>query len=169
MGRVIPLDQLPPGTPVFVDANIFIYHFIYETVESPSCTTFLRRLEAGEYRGCTSPIVVSEVAHRLLVFAAIQRHHLEPKNAVRYLKEHPDHVKALGADLEAVSEIRNMGIAVLSVEPGDVFLSLTLQRQYGLMNNDSANLQVMLRNGIFSIASNDSDFDRVDAITVYKP
>ena len=62
-----------------------------------------------------------------------------------------------------------MGISVLSVEPEDIFLSLAHQQRYGLMNNDSANLQIMLRNGIFSMATNDSDFERVDAITVYKP
>ena len=169
MGRVIPLTQLPSGTSVFVDANVFIYHFIYETTESLSSSAFLKRLETGEHRGYTSPIVLSEVSHRLLVFTAIQRHHLEPKNAVRFLKAHPDHVKALSAELEAVNEIRNMGISVLAVEPEDIFLSLTHQQRFGLMNNDSANLQIMLRNGIFNLATNDSDFERVDAITVYKP
>lgn len=135
------------------------------TTESPSSSAFLKRLETGEHRGYTSPIVLSEVTHRLLVFTAIQRHHLEPKNAVRFLKAHPDHVKALSAELEAVSEIRDMGISVPAIEPEDIFLSLAHQQRYGLMNNDSANLQIMLRNGIFSMATNDSDFERVDAIT----
>ena len=54
-----------------------------------------------------------EVTHRLLVFTAIQRHHLEPKNAVRFLKAHPDHVKALSAELEAASEIRNRPLRLM--------------------------------------------------------
>lgn len=34
MGRIISIAQVPAEISVFIDANIFIYHFIYETAES---------------------------------------------------------------------------------------------------------------------------------------
>jgi hypothetical protein len=37
------------------------------------------------------------------------------------------------------------------------------------MTNDSLNLQVMKINGLNNIATNDSDFDRVDWLKVWKP
>jgi len=38
-----------------------------------------------------------------------------------------------------------------------------------MLTNDSLNLCVMKANGLNEIATNDSDFDRVDWVTVWKP
>jgi predicted nucleic acid-binding protein len=55
------LDDLPRATSIFIDANIFIYHF---TGASGECTRFLARCEAGELAGVTSVSVLLEVLHR---------------------------------------------------------------------------------------------------------
>ncbi len=51
-------DDLPRATSIFIDANIFIYHF---TGASGECTRFLARCEAGELAGVTSVSVLLEV------------------------------------------------------------------------------------------------------------
>lgn len=169
MGQIISATQIPSGTPVFIDANIFIYHFVYEAAESQLCTAILKRIETGDIQGFTSTIVLAEIAHRLMVFEAIEKYELNPRNAVRFLKEHPDKVMLLNKHLDAVNEIREMNVHLMTVASQDIFASLMLQGKYGFLTNDSINLHLMLRDSIFNIASNDTDFERVDLITLYKP
>lgn len=169
MGQITSIAHIHPGTPVFIDANIFIYHFIYGTPESQLCTSLLKQVENGEIKGFTSTVVLAEISHRLMVFEAIEKYELNSKKAVRFLKEHPAKVKSLTKHLDAVNEIKEMGVHLMAVEPQDIFASLLLQKKYGFLTNDSINLHLMLRDSIFSIASNDSDFERVDLITLYKP
>ena len=169
MGRMISSGQIPAGTAIFIDANIFIYHFIAETAVSHQCTSLLKQVESNAINGFTSTIVLAEISHRLMVLETIEQYKLTPKNAVRFLKEHPEKVKPLEKHLNAVIEIREMGVKLLPMEGKDIFSSLELQRKYGLLTNDSINLHIMLRDSIFSLASNDLDFEEIDFITLYKP
>lgn len=169
MGKINSISQIPPETPVFIDANIFIYHFIYETAGSQFCTSFLKRVENEEIKGLTSTIVLAEISHRLMVFEAIEKYKLDSKKAVRFLKEHPAKVKSLNKHLNAVNEIKEMGVSLITVEPQDIFASHILQKKYGFLTNDAINLHLMLRDSIFNLASNDPDFERVDFIALYKP
>ena len=50
-----------------------------------------------------------------------------------------------------------------------IFESRALREAYYLLTNDSLNLYIMKVNGIRDIATNDSDFEQVDWITVWKP
>ncbi len=45
------LSEIPDGLSIFIDANIFIYHFSGPTPLSPACSAFLRRIEDGVIRG----------------------------------------------------------------------------------------------------------------------
>lgn len=38
------LREIPSATEVFIDANIFVYHFSGPTELTPACSTFLRRI-----------------------------------------------------------------------------------------------------------------------------
>jgi predicted nucleic acid-binding protein len=49
------LAALPSGSRVFVDANIFIYHFTNSPL-TDACTKFLQRVEVGDLEGTTSAI-----------------------------------------------------------------------------------------------------------------
>jgi hypothetical protein len=44
------LSTLSSGARIFIDANIFIYHFT-DTPLTDACTTFLQRVERGELQG----------------------------------------------------------------------------------------------------------------------
>lgn len=55
------LAEIKAGSEVFVDSNIFIYHF---TGVSDECTDFLSRCEQGELIAMTSVNVILEVLHR---------------------------------------------------------------------------------------------------------
>src|SRR3989304_4201726 len=85
---------LPSGSRVFIDANIFIYHFTHTSLTA-ACTKFLQRVEVGDIEGITSVITLAEVAHRLMILEAIRTHRLVPHAAVRKLKENPALVQQL--------------------------------------------------------------------------
>jgi predicted nucleic acid-binding protein len=52
------LAEIPDGAAVFIDANVFVYHF---AGASPQCTRLLARCETNEVRGATSALVLAEV------------------------------------------------------------------------------------------------------------
>jgi predicted nucleic acid-binding protein len=58
------LEGIPSGSRVFVDSNIFIYHFLDL---SDRCTAFLERISAHKLRGFTSTVVMAEVLHKLMI------------------------------------------------------------------------------------------------------
>src|SRR6266851_5741901 len=65
------LDALQDESSVFIDANIFVYHF---TAASASCRRLLARCAAGSIRGLTSLPVLLEVAqHDFLTSLAVRR------------------------------------------------------------------------------------------------
>ncbi|MCD4841097.1 MAG: PIN domain-containing protein, partial [Methanosarcinales archaeon] len=47
--------------------------------------------------------------------------------------------------------------------------SIILGEKYGLLTTDAIHLAAMKQYEIIHLASNDSDFDKVDFIKVYKP
>ena len=64
------LDRAPAGTHVFIDANIFIYHF---TGASSQCSAFLSRCETRQFEGATGIHILTEVAHRLMMIEAVRK------------------------------------------------------------------------------------------------
>jgi predicted nucleic acid-binding protein len=80
------------GHSVFIDANIFIYHFGGRSLQ---CKAFLERCARRELLGYTSTPVLAEVLHRLMVAEAIMKGLVTAKTAVRKLAETPDLVKQL--------------------------------------------------------------------------
>jgi predicted nucleic acid-binding protein len=85
--------DVPDGSDVFVDANIFVYHFSGPTEYTDSSTAFLQRIEEGKVSGSTSTLVLAETLHRLMIIEAASALRLEPKAAIRHLKAHPEELK----------------------------------------------------------------------------
>jgi predicted nucleic acid-binding protein len=75
---------------VFIDANIFIYHF---GGHSSQCKAFLERCAQRELLGYTSTPVLAEVLHHLMVVEAIVKGLITAETVVRKLWETPDLVK----------------------------------------------------------------------------
>ncbi len=163
------LAEIPDGLSVFIDANIFIYHFSGPTTLSPACSTFLRRIEDGVIRGLTSTVVLVETLHRLMILEAAGTFQLPPRDALRYLKEHPQQAKGLLVHQASIAKIREMGVEVVVIGPEDILQSNTIKQQHGLLTNDAVLLAAMERSGVTALASNDPDFETVGTITLYRP
>jgi predicted nucleic acid-binding protein len=164
------LADLAEGTRVFIDANIFVYHVSADSRLNQACADFLRRVEQGLLAGVTSAAVVQETSHRVMMAEALLAcPQVKSKDLVRYLKTHPDIVKTLRINQDIAATIASMNIEILPVSAALIERSQQMKTRYGFLSNDALTLQVMNELGVRAIATNDSDFDRVESITVYKP
>jgi predicted nucleic acid-binding protein len=160
------LKDIPAGLDVFIDANIFIYHF---TGNSAECSEFLTRCEEGELNGATSATVAAEVMRRLMSAEAEFKKQAKAPHILRRLKDNPDIVCRLTDYFAAVQAIYEIGIKVLPLTAELILNSQTLRARYGLMVNDSLVAATMGEAGIEALATNDEGFSRVDWIRMYKP
>jgi predicted nucleic acid-binding protein len=160
---------LPDGTAVFLDANIFVYHFSGPIPYTAPRGQLLQRIENGGLFGFTSTLVVAETLHRLMIIEAVATLQVEPKTAIRYLKANPKHVARLTQHLLVPDSIQAIGIELLSLEVDDIKASAGIKKDYGLLTNDAINLALMRRHRLTCIASNDSDFEHVTDLLVWKP
>ena len=70
---------------------------------------------------------------------------------------------------KAIQKIPEFSIKVLSSPIEAIWQSRNLRREYSLLTNDSLNLYIMRTNHLSHIATNDTDFERVKGIKVWKP
>lgn len=164
------LADVAHGTRVFIDANIFVYHFSADSRLNSACTSFLASVEQRRLVGITSAAVVQETSHRVMMAEALLAcPHVKGKDLVRYLKTHPDIVKTLRLNQDIASIIASLNIEILPISAALIERSRQMKGRYGFLSNDALTLQTMMDLEVSTIATNDSDFERVDAITVYKP
>ena len=162
----LPLTELPAGQTVFIDANIFIYHF---TGLSQECSGFLERCERGELWGVTLVHILLEVLHRLMMIEAVTKKLVTSGNVARKLRKKPNVVKQL-VDYQTQTEaILEMGIEVAGLTSDALRISHPYRHRDGLLVNDSLIAAVMEAEGISNIATADPDFTRVEGLRVYNP
>ena len=160
------LRDINPGTEVFIDSNIFIYHF---TGTSDECTEFLSRCEDGEIVGITSVNVLLEVLHRLMMIEAVNKKLVKPPNVLKKLRSKPEKIRELNEYFVNTLKIKELGVTIKPVDFEVILLSQSIRAGYGFMVNDSVNIAIMKREGIVSLASNDKEFERIEDIILYKP
>ena len=159
------LAELRDGDCVFIDANIFIYHF---GGRSLGCKDVLERCARRELLGYTSTTVLAEVLHRRMVAEALAKGLVTVRTAVKKLGETPGLVKQLTQYQEDVDKIPQMNLAVLPLTRAIVAASAEVQKSEGLLTNDSFVVAFMHEQGLTKLATANGDFDRVGSIEVYK-
>ena len=160
------LSEIQAEETVFIDANIFVYHF---TGVSDESTVFLKRCEGGELAGVTGMNILIEVLHRLMLIEAVINGFVRPGNVVKKLKKKPDIIRKLTRYQTQTLSIMDMGIAVLPL-PGEILQSsLRFREKCGLLVNDSLTAAMMDLTGIINLATMDKDFEKVEGVRVYSP
>jgi predicted nucleic acid-binding protein len=163
------LVDIPTGTALFVDANIFVYHFGADPVFGPPCRDFMERVLRGEVFAFTSSFLLSNLAHRLMTLEAAAKFGWTMTKVAYRLKRQPAELQTLLRFRQSVEEIPRFGVRVLGVELPHVLAATLLSQQHGLLSGDALVVAVMQANGLTNLASHDSDFDRVPGITRYAP
>jgi predicted nucleic acid-binding protein len=160
------LSDVPDGAHVFVDANIFVYHF---TGVSADCSRFLARCEQGSVAGLTGAHILLEVLHRLMMVEAVIAGLVPPGNVARKLRDHPEVVTQLSRSEEQADLVPRLGVRVMPVGEDILVASRQYRSSYGLMVNDSVTMAMARQEGVEAIASSDKDFLRIPRLHVYRP
>lgn len=161
------LGDIPEGTGVFIDANIFLNVALGETA-ADVCKDFLKKVHDGKLRGFASLVVLDEILFKLLQSEISSKFKIPLREAVGYTKRNPGCLTRLTKSWEAMENILSMNIAVLEM-PKELKPVMSNCKKYGLFTRDSLHVTVMEQNNIKDIATNDSDFERVDFLRVWKP
>ena len=160
---------LMPGDTVFLDANIFVYHFAPDPILQVPCGQLLQRIENQDIHGFTSTHVLAEAAHRLLTLEARTRFGWTSGKVVQRLKQNPSALQSLTGFRTAIERVAQSRIVVLPASSALLLAAACLCQQPGLLITDALSIALMQAQGLTRIASDDGDFDRVPGITRYAP
>jgi predicted nucleic acid-binding protein len=161
--------DIPAGSAVFLDANVFVYYFVPDPVFGPLCRDLLDRISRNELAGFKSSSVLSNVAHRLMTYEAADNYGWSMTGIAQRFQRHPNEFKALVRFRQAVEEIPNFGVQALAVEESHVLQAAALSQQHGLLSGDALVVTVMQQRNLSQLASHDADFDRVPGLSRYAP
>jgi predicted nucleic acid-binding protein len=131
---------------IFIDANIFIYNALDDPMYADSSSDLA---EAAQHlEKFTLPNLKKEMKKSSF-----------SSKVYKPVKEYSDYL----------TELTYSGLKILIVDAGVIEKSIDLGSRYGLLTTDAIHLSTIKQYGINNIATNDSDFERVDSITLYKP
>lgn len=170
MGFKRRLSIIPAGKRVFIDSNIFLYEVFDHPKFGESAYRILKDVEKGAIKGVTSTLVLDEVPHKMILIEASKKFYISIKDTVSFLKKNPKEIPLLDSswkNIDRIQEIENL--TVRGISP-DVFKSsIIVAKANMLLAHDALHIAVMKYESISDIASNDSDFERIEGITIWKP
>lgn len=105
----------------------------------------------------------------MIIEAATIIRDIKSNDLVKHLKAHPGIVKKLVDHHSIPEKIALFNLEIISPDIRTIGRSQQMKRLYGLLSNDALSLQIMEDLEVNNLASNDSDFERVDFIKLYKP
>ena len=164
----LKLKNLPRGTEVYIDANIFLYSAFKHPIFGDSCINFLIKVDEGVFTGYVSDHILNEVFHKLMVAEVSKKFKMSVKNAIKHVNTNPNVISNLETVWEEMDIIRSSNIQFL--DSGILFpIFVRMSKRYNLMATDAIHVAIMKKHNIANIATNDSDFERVEWIKVWKP
>jgi predicted nucleic acid-binding protein len=163
------LSEIPVGTQVLLDVNVQAYHFLQVEPLARICDALFRRIARREIEAFTPAGTAADVIHRVMVAEAVARFGLPSREAVSYLKAHPQAVKELQQYKTIPHEFTLARIHILDITYKEIHNSKQFRDEYGMLTNDSIILAVMREHKLVHLVTNDDDFERVPGIQVWMP
>jgi predicted nucleic acid-binding protein len=114
-------------------------------------------------------IVLNELVHKLIIGEVAQKMGLKPGQVIRYLKRHGEILETLEAYEVAAEVETSYGLTILGVTAETFSTARRLMQIHRLLSNDALHLAVMQEAKIWNLVTNDTDFDKVEGIQVWKP
>ena len=162
---VVGVPSLPGGTDLVLDANIFVYAFLGT---SQQCRDLLDRCAREDVYGFTTIEVVTEVCHRLMLAEAVASGTIT-KESVSALKGKHAPIRGLTQYWTMTAGMFALNIPIVNLNEARMRRSQNMRANHGLLTRDSLILAAADEYGIDALATNDSDFDHVSWVTIYKP
>lgn len=163
------LSQIPAGSRVLCDANIMVYGMLQAEPFAAVCRAFLQRTARREITVYIAASSAADVIHRAMVSEAITRFGLKSREAVSYLKAHPNAVRELQRYKDVLRDFTRFRVIILDITYREIHGSRRYRDDYGLLTADSLLLAVMERHKLSDLVTNDEDFQRVPGIRVWMP
>lgn len=168
------LEDFNLPEPIFVDANVFLFHAFDDPERGESASFFLQRVENGQIRAVTTALVVDEVLFKILMQSAAAI--LHPPITIYKVKEaltRGDFRTRIYAPVRAylayLSGLSLLGLEIAETTPSQMSAAVEIGSQHGLLITDAAHLAFIQERGIRHIATGDADFEKVSDLTVWKP
>lgn len=159
------LADIPDRTEIYIDANILLFSAFKHPKYGDVCRDFLLRMEEN---ACTCDFTLNEVFHKLMIAEISKMFVVRPKDVVTFIKKNPTVISGLQAIWGEMGLIAESKIHIISY--GKLFPDfIETSKSYNLMATDAIIIEIMKRNGLKDIATNDSDFERIEGIKVWKP
>lgn len=152
---------------VFIDSNIFIYLATEHPKYVDFCEAALSEIENGKKIGFTTPIVLNETVHKLMLLELSEKKKIPPKDAVLIAKKDPAAVRGIVKTWETLNNI--LAIKNLRILGTDIFTLVKgaeLSKKYGLLISDAMHVATMQQYGIDKVLTCDRDFERVDGLEI---
>jgi predicted nucleic acid-binding protein len=165
----VSFKEIGRGHTIGLDANIFLYVVTKHKKYEENCKNLLRRISEDEIRGVTSVIILDEVIYKIMIFEVMEKHRIGWKNAVAMIKNKPEAIKDLKKQKRVLDDIIAIGIKIKPLDLDLIISAEEICRKYLLMPHDAILVATLKRHGIKDIATNDSDFEKVKGIKVWKP
>jgi predicted nucleic acid-binding protein len=159
------LSTIPPGTDIFIDANIFIYGL---NGESAQCLTLLERCSREEVTGISLFEIVNEATHKFMLAEARAKGVIRSGGAEALKKQYAQ-IPALSDYWRDTQRILALNLLFFSTDDQIIRNAQPERQSAGVLTNDSMILSWMREYGIQQIATRDSDFERALGITVFGP
>jgi len=167
------LDEFDSDDKIFVDSNVFIFNALDDVKFGKPSTDFLSKIENEKVNAAISTTVMDEIFFKILI--AESSKHMEKMNVwelKRKMKE-PDFVSKIYEPVRKYSDYL-FGLSLINLEIVNISFSIVRAsveygRTYGLLTSDAIHVACCKFYNIENIATNDSDFERVDFLKVWKP
>src|SRR5579862_769999 len=127
------LGQLPAGSPVVVDANIFVYA---ANATSNECAELLARCARRDVRGVTTFEALARVNHRLMLEDALSVGVIQRGNASN-LRRLCKSIPNLRGYWPSVEKIFSMNLMILGLDELRFRRAQAMRERHGLLTNDS--------------------------------
>ncbi len=165
------LADLPDGTRVFVDTNIFHFHF---QGKSQTCTTFLTRIARREIEAYVNTHVLAELLHKLMMTEAFAKKCTKssnPQELKKYLKANHNKEPILTEYQLQFEAVMSFGLRVIRIDEKLLVETKKERASYYLMTGDSLHIGCMQRrrSPLRHIATHDADFVNIPNLTVWQP
>lgn len=149
---------------VYLDTNVLYMYLRGDPVHLPAIRAFLTRVIHGEIEAFVGLPVLDELYYRLLLGRIKET---TSQNPLAFLRQNlmeviAAHSMPIEAALRKLMALPHMSL--IGTESDDFEGMLDNIRNFSLLPRDALHLSIMQRLGLNDIASDDRDFDRIDAL-----
>ncbi len=152
---------------IFVDTNIFVYALAKKHRYKHVSGMLLSKINEGEIIGFTSSTVINELFHTILIGEVKKKY--GDNNIIRFIKEHPNVISECSVAYGALDDVFDSSIVILPLTLEVLHHAKSLSKEHNLLFSDAIHAASSKVYGIKHIATNDSDFDRVDFLKNWRP